>query len=149
MDIRYRYNKRKNTLATIREGDVVFFGISKCHVKMGDVFDKNRGRTIALGRADLEHATVEIDNDPNISLRLHDSQLRGHCGVNNVKELVRYFDDVDRNFYRHNGPLNPKIADRLQKLSGIMGDEAYDENCHPCSGCSIYACKVGNENEGE
>jgi hypothetical protein len=137
MDIRYRYNKKKNTLATIREGDNVYFGISKCHLSAGDSFNKDRGRRIALGRAMLEKETFKTGIDFNI----HVSGLRGYCNINHIVDVLKYFDDVDKNFYR----LNFNCTDQgyLCAEGGCMADfddcgdcdgDGCDEVCR-CEGC--------------
>ena len=54
--IRFRYGRTegrhpKNTLATVRDGEHVYFGISRCNTDMNDKFNKEDGRKYALIRA--------------------------------------------------------------------------------------------------
>jgi len=97
--VRYsRLEKRrpKNTLFTMREGDMVYFGIARCNVS-ADVFHKAIGTYIAEQRAGLAKDETGMYNTTN-NLRLHDSGLRGYTTVDNVKDVVKYFRNIDQYF---------------------------------------------------
>lgn len=91
----------KNTLVTVRDGDTVYFGISRCNRKL-DVFHKTIGTHIAQCRAQIASDDC-IDNSdyctyvPNdkSDFRLHKSGLRGAVDLVNVKEVVKFFRVVD------------------------------------------------------
>ncbi len=100
-DVRVRYSRLekrvpKNTLATIRDGDTVYFGIARCNRKM-DVFRREVGTYIALARAELAqegpcNGLCTTDGD---DLRIHTSRMRGRTTVDNIRELIKYFNDID------------------------------------------------------
>jgi len=101
----------KNTLVTIREGDTVYFGISRCNRKM-DIFHKNIGTYIAKQRADLVREEVDSSSDystyvptNDIDFVLHKSGLRGKVALSNIKEVVKFFRCVDEYCL----DLSPKI----------------------------------------
>ena len=87
----------KNTLVTVLDNDVVYFGISRCNRKM-DVFHKAVGTFIANERADLardDEQAYRYNQLENTSVNLHDSGLRGSVPVENVRELIEHFRNVD------------------------------------------------------
>lgn len=88
-------NDRKDTLFTFREGDLLFFGISRCNVKSGDKFDREKGMMIAKNRAtkafDLVKAGLEKPaedgNMDNVNYFAH----YGCIPLKDVKSLLQYF----------------------------------------------------------
>lgn len=114
--VRYsRFSKEdrtpKNTLVTVRDGDTVYFGISRCNVKL-DTFHKNIGTYIAQQRAQIVSEDQATGSDystyvptENAELRLHKSGLRGRVALTDVKEVVKYFRIVDE----HCLDLLPKL----------------------------------------
>ena len=87
----------KNTLVTVRDNGVVYFGISRCNRKL-DVFHKNIGTYIANERAALARDEIKVSKYnvlKDTEIRLHESGLRGSVPFDNVKEVVKYFRSVD------------------------------------------------------
>jgi hypothetical protein len=100
MEFRVRYsrirNGLKNTLVTVRDGDKVFFGISRCNIKK-DTFIKKFGVEVARGRVDLAVQEVNalglsFDGDRNL---IATGNLRGVVKLENVKELLNLFEDLE------------------------------------------------------
>lgn len=98
-----RYSKnpdnanRKNTLVTLQDGETIFFGISRCNRDAGDRFLKARGRTAAKARA--IRASIEfksVPNDLKNKFVANANGLRGHCAVADVKEVLKYFQNIDQ-----------------------------------------------------
>lgn len=88
----------KNTLVTLRQGDTVYFGISRCNNKAGDTFKKTMGTQIAESRARLaasEDRTNRLHVTDNGDVNLHESGLRGSVDVANIRALLNYFSEVD------------------------------------------------------
>ena len=71
----------KNTLVTYRNENLVYFGISRCHSK-NDRFSKELGKDLAETRAQL-------------AMSIHRSGLRGVAKVDEVKQLLTYFQNID------------------------------------------------------
>jgi hypothetical protein len=105
--VRVRYSRLgkedrtpKNTLVTVKNGDTVFFGISRCNRKL-DTFHKNIGTYIAHQRAQLAHDDSSQNDyktyvpESNADFQLHRSGLRGSVSLENVKEVVKFFRIVD------------------------------------------------------
>ena len=97
--VRYsRLDKRvpKNTLVTIRDGETVYFGIARCNRKL-DTFRRDVGTHIATKRAELarEGSNGNVHTTDGDDLRVHTSRMRGQTTVDNVKELVKFFNDID------------------------------------------------------
>ena len=100
-DVRVRYSRLekrvpKNTLATIRDGDTVYFGIARCNRKM-DTFKRDVGTHIAMARAGLaqEGPCNDLHTTDGDDLEVHVSRMRGRTTVENVKELIKYFNNID------------------------------------------------------
>ena len=97
---RTRYSKhpnksnRKNTLFTFREGDFIYFGISRCNLNAGDKFTKKQGYAVAKARA---YKASEEFLPPNMAYTLttHENGLRGVCQVKDVHKLLQYFENID------------------------------------------------------
>lgn len=93
-----RYNadkcNRKNTLVTLREGDVIYFGIARCNATVGDVFKKSHGRMIAKARAIRAKLEFAVTNEEN-TFSLHESNLRGFVLKEKIADLLKYFDNID------------------------------------------------------
>lgn len=87
----------KNTLVTMRNGDTIYFGVSRCNNNAGDSFDKSLGTTIAANRATL--AAYEEDNQDLVlnggTISIHRSGLRGSVALSNITTLLNYFDNID------------------------------------------------------
>jgi len=97
--VRYsRLEKRvpKNTLATICDGDTIYFGIARCNRKL-DTFRREVGTHIASKRAELakEGSCNDVITTVEADLQVHSSKMRGFISVDRVKELVIYFNDID------------------------------------------------------
>jgi len=107
----------KNTLATIRKGDVLYFGIARCD-KTEDTFTKANGRTMAEGRA---LKTMEKTKGyPVTELTFMGEKLdRGMCPVENVRELLEFFDALDTRDQRKLTKKYSNAPIRLQVLAGI------------------------------
>lgn len=84
----------KNTLVTIRKGDLIYFGIARCNLK-ADRFNKSVGRHIATRRATKVFEDSEIDYAETNGVSLHSSCLRGCARLADVKKVVNYFRQVD------------------------------------------------------
>lgn len=103
---------RKNTLVTIRDGDTIFFGISRCNVTAGDKFSKAKGQMVAKARAEkamqefgaigaaVNSVRTEQQADGFVTgdgqLSTHFSGLRGFISANAVVELLQYFREIDK-----------------------------------------------------
>jgi len=85
----------KNTLSTIRNGELIHFGIARCHIPL-DRFDKSTGKLIATNRANL--AAREEYEQNNTGLKIHHSGLRGTVELSNIKVLLNYFQGIDLQF---------------------------------------------------
>lgn len=81
----------KNTLTTVRNGNMVYFGIARCNSGL-DRFSKNIGKLIASNRAEI--AAVE-GGIRSTDLEIHKSGLRGSVGLDKIKTLLQYFRAVD------------------------------------------------------
>jgi hypothetical protein len=98
--VRYGYSGsnensvRKNTLVTIRDGDILFFGISRCNLNT-DCPNKNDGRFLATVRAqvalDDQWNAHEIDG----TFEVHKSGLLGCVDIDDRDKLIRYFNNID------------------------------------------------------
>jgi hypothetical protein len=84
--------KPKNTLYTIRKGESIYFGISRCNHKF-DQFRKDAGKHIAAERAVL--AAEEHEGLPVSDFEPHERGLRGVCTRSAIVELLQYFDHID------------------------------------------------------
>lgn len=79
------------TLATIREGNVIYFGIALCSKK--DVFSKKLGRMISMNRArKVQQTSLEVFNGISFS----DNGLRGICDTEHVQDLLDQFRVIAR-----------------------------------------------------
>jgi len=83
----------KNTLVTIREGDLIYFGIARCHNQL-DVFRKTLGTKIATRRCNL--AVAEFNDITTENFTMHSSGLRGVVKADSIPVLLQYFADIDR-----------------------------------------------------
>ena len=72
----------KNTLITVRDGDRIFFGISRCNKK--DIFSKKRGKEIA--RLRVEAAQKEFASKSN-----HDGQSLLYGVTTDIENLLEFF----------------------------------------------------------
>ena len=96
-----RYSKnpdkqhRKNTLVTMQQDDVIYFGIARCNHHACDEFRKDRGKVIAKARAIRATLEQQLDNNDDKSIMLHETGLRGHTDKKNVRNLLDYFDNID------------------------------------------------------
>lgn len=93
----------KNTLSTIRDDDLIHFGIARCNIEL-DHFDKKTGKLIAKNRAELAASFTDVEGIPGRKLKssemeenliIHQSGLRGTVKVNNIVELLQYFETID------------------------------------------------------
>lgn len=82
----------KNTLYTIRRGETIYFGISRCNPKF-DQFRKDAGKHIAAERAVL--AVEEHEATPVSDFEPHERGLRGVCTRAAIVDLLQYFDHID------------------------------------------------------
>lgn len=81
---RDKRNQRKNCLHTVRKDGSIYFGVSRCRTKSGDVFDKELALKIAEGRTVL--ATQSLYDSPNSSFLMKQ--------VNYNKNLERTVNNV-------------------------------------------------------
>lgn len=101
--VRYSRESRKdrtpkNTLVTQRRDGTVYFGIARCNRAAGDTFKRqgpNGGSTIAQVRLQLslEDDVASLVNRGNVWI--HPKGLRGQVRVENVKEMIEFFNNVD------------------------------------------------------
>lgn len=103
MTIRYRYNGGpKNTLATIREGNFIYFGIARYDDRYGLPFLKDTGRVISLGRAEKAKESLAPASGCDVTewdgIIYSSSRLSGCCLLKDIKNLLEYFDNVDQLF---------------------------------------------------
>lgn len=97
--VRYSTNvegsDRKDTLFTFREGELVFFGIARCNLRVGDKFDRELGKKIAQGRALKAQSLVASGKEaPTEGQNLdgvQDNVSYGCIPVSQVKSLLNYF----------------------------------------------------------
>jgi len=96
---------RKNTMATVKHDDLLFFGIARCNFRTGDYFDKARGKEIATLR--LNHAFFDGITEVGVNMAnnektivFSENGLYGVCHISMVKELVDYFYDIDMEMLR-------------------------------------------------
>lgn len=82
----------KNTLVTRQDGDCIWFGIARCNRGL-DLFKKTSGVNIATQRCDK--AQGGFAKELCFGLTVHHSGLRGVVPTEKVKELLRYFDNID------------------------------------------------------
>jgi len=101
--IRVRYGRvenrmPKNTLVTMRVDGKIYFGIARCNNKM-DAFKREVGTHIATGRVILaSHECGEgymLHAGLNGDMRVHQNYLRGIVSVEDVHELLDYFNRID------------------------------------------------------
>jgi len=99
-NIRVRYgkvnNQAKNTLVTIRNGDTIYFGISRCRLS-ADKVSKEEGKKKATIRA-----TVAAQNvaplalvDGTSCLFVHKTGLFGNINFKDILVLLSYFEKID------------------------------------------------------
>ena len=95
-NVRIRYSAdHKNTLVTIKEGDSVFWGMSRSNAPSGEVFKKSTGRFIAYGRAlKARHQDKSVAEQKEFSFFLHESGLRGYCDSSTLNLLFDHFDNI-------------------------------------------------------
>jgi hypothetical protein len=90
----YRHNRRGgkpvSTLATIRDGTTVYFGIARCNSSK-DTFTKAKGRLIAMSRAIKEKAQFPTHGKSYEGITFGPNGLRGMCHVNEVPFLLDHF----------------------------------------------------------
>lgn len=93
MKIRIRYSRDenripKNTLATIRDGSIIYYGISRCNTKL-DKFDKQEG---------AERATIRVRTAFDLLSGLEstkNSELAGCVHEDDIKDLLEYFNNIN------------------------------------------------------
>ena len=92
--IRYSFEKgqKKNTLSTVRIGNFIVFGISRCNPC--DTFKKDIGKKIATARRDLMVDEVKFIDQDAEDLWFHESGLRGICHLARIKDLLQFFDNM-------------------------------------------------------
>lgn len=101
----------KNTLVTIKNGNLVHFGISRCNMDAGDKFNKERGKLIALNRALAAESESDVTTE---DFTVHYSGLRGTVNINSIKSLIQYFRTIDDS-------MVPKYIDK-QKAKVIRAE---------------------------
>ena len=99
-DTRIRFSKTikgnipKNTLVTVREGDTVYFGISRCNLR-ADQPSKKAGVHIARQRAEVATRNIAglwyIDG----TFYLHKYGVFGQVHMDEIQKLLTHFDNVD------------------------------------------------------
>jgi hypothetical protein len=121
--VRYTHSKEgqhKNTLVAILDGDDVYFGIARCHLRV-DTFVKKMGREAALNRATKmmkavatcltnEEANLRLSGECSMEngLCLYWDGLRGHCKRTDIQAMKEYFFTLEdrtaimmRHMYRY------------------------------------------------
>lgn len=101
MSRRVRYSRQadrspRNTLVTTQEGDTIYFGIARCNTRE-DRFSRKVGQRIADNRVGLaqDDSSSVRDRLAGTELVIDSSGLYGSVPASNVRELVRYFRDID------------------------------------------------------
>ena len=101
----------KNTLATVTDSDVVYFGIARCNTMIGDTFHKTLGTKIAKNRClaatDDEEQYQQLENS---HVYMHHSGLRGSVRKAHVAELINTFGQIDDLLYER-GLANHRVQD--------------------------------------
>ena len=99
LQVRYgRFNRgrctgqRRSTLLTLRKGDDIFFGISKC--SKADRWDRVEGKKWAQRRLDLALSDKPKSFSSFGNLSVHTSGLFGSCLVDNIVDLLKYFKSI-------------------------------------------------------
>lgn len=90
----------KNTLFTIKNGAIIYFGISRCCMQH-DHPNKEIGKFIASERASLvkrEMADATIDD-----MVIHRGGFRGAVPTDKIIDLLKYFDNIDQVMYEQRG----------------------------------------------
>lgn len=105
--------QRRSALVTVRSGDMLFFGISKCHKYLDD-WGKHKGTHLARKRAtELLKASLKKDfddwNEVN-GVKVHENGLLGFCHISQVKNLLWYFEEAS-------SYLNPNKTKNQTKVS--------------------------------
>lgn len=92
----------KNTLVTTRVkgaiDDLVYFGIARCNLNMGDSFRRagvGGGRAIAESRLRLALKDSGENYDMVGSVRVHPKGLRGWVYLKDIKDLIAFFSNID------------------------------------------------------
>lgn len=153
MTERTRYDGT-NTLVTIRDGDMIYFGISRCNLDEGDVFRKDFGRMIARNRAkkalkDISRAAaLEELRDDGVLYTEGRWDLRGVCTVDNVKHLLEHFQDTDNRLYRESGDYRRMVRALRGTTQGYVGESSRlpdiaRRTCGSRDGCASSCCAVG------
>ncbi len=87
-------NSGKNTLFTTRDGNLIFYGISECNLKIGDKYNKELGKKIAIGRAIEAKRLFEEEVPVNFNDGDAKANRMGVIAEHNIKELLYYFDNL-------------------------------------------------------
>jgi hypothetical protein len=111
MNIRIRYgrdpgnySRRKNTLATVRKGDLIYFAIAKCNSKL-DKFDQTMGKMKAYERLVAilaEHAVLGGTpcGTPLSYFMVTPDGAGGYVTIDNIRKLLQYFEGIDKKFVK-------------------------------------------------
>lgn len=126
----------KNTLVTIEDDGVIYFGISRFSSKKPIWYDdktykftKKAGRSIAEGRAVKEKdiASGELCLVGSGYIYFGDSRLSGCCRIEDLGLVFDYFDDIDKI-----APTALTSGDeRLMQLAGIGNKKKDSAPCYP------------------
>ena len=81
----------KDTLITIQDGPVIYFGIARCKRSV-DNFRKSEGRKLALDRALF--AKTGLSWPTMSTFYLDETGLLGYCQISYVKLLLKYFESL-------------------------------------------------------
>lgn len=104
-----RARQKRSVLVTLRRGEELFFGISKCHKTM-DRWNKEDGLKYARSRA---RAALEVTareeagkcephwQESETSMVVHQKGVLGRCNIEDVKELLTYFEEVTEFLPKH------------------------------------------------
>jgi hypothetical protein len=86
----------KNTLLTMSEGKIIFFGIARCNLESGDKFSRKVGKALAVERL-LALRTSFLDGGDISTTGLYRSRnmLSGWCNADNIPELLKHFYAID------------------------------------------------------
>ncbi len=85
----------KNTMVTMRDGDIIYFGIARCRIEV-DTMSKDEGKRIAKFRADLAASHVAGAWKTDGTLAVHRSGVFGQVHKDEVLKLLKYFDNIDQ-----------------------------------------------------
>ena len=94
----FRYNNttnsRKDCLFTIKINNLCFYGISRCNLKVGDKFEKELAKTIAVGRCIEAKRLFEEDTIITFDSGDPKADRMGVIATEYIPALLEWFDSL-------------------------------------------------------